>query len=93
MSRCLYVYRIMYICVALKTIPECHFIKLSQLISIVYYISLIHGLESFVMYLRNCCHIIFFQFFERKIAVLVSLAPINVEQEIKCVNFCCAACF
>lgn len=52
-----------------------------------FYLMLIHNPESFVMYLRNCCCIIFFQVFEKKIAVLVSLAPINVEQEVKCVIF------
>ena len=51
------------------------------------HLMLIHDPESFVMYLRNCCSIIFFQVFERKVAVFVSLAPINVEQEIKCVIF------
>lgn len=39
------------------------------------------------MYLRNCCCVIFFQVLERRIAVLVFLAPINVEQIIKCVYF------
>lgn len=53
---------------------------------------LIHDPESFVMYLSNWCHIIFFQLFERKNSCFHLLAPINVEQEIKCLNCCCAAC-
>lgn len=62
MNRCLCVYRIMHICVALKTISEClRWMTFYKAVAIdihrLLHLMFIHDLESFVMYLRNCCHI------------------------------------
>lgn len=62
MNRCLYVYRIMHICVTLKTISEClRWMTFYKAVTIdihrLLHLMFTHDLESFVMYLRNCCHI------------------------------------